>query len=178
MINLSFAHTVSFIVRPVYAFELIMWPVEKKKTLLASTIYWRMVSTYQSTFRRTREHPTLLLYLGINSAEPHWLHNGALAGDTVEISVINVDARCSYRVVATELHGAADDHDGDELPAHWAISEKFPGPAGPHASGFSLFLENLIQLAVLDVTASQASQGSWSKKEKMENETKPKNCCI
>lgn len=37
---------------------------------------------------------------------------------TVEISLINVDARCSYRVVATELHGAADDHDGDELPAH------------------------------------------------------------
>lgn len=60
--------------------------------------------------------------------------------NAVEISLINVDARCSYRVVATELHGAADDHDGDELPAHWAISEKFPGPAGPHASGFSLFL--------------------------------------
>lgn len=77
----------------------------------------------------------------------------------MEISGINVDARCSHRVVATELHGAADDHDGDELPAHGAVREKFPGPAGPHASGFSLFLEDLIQLAGLDVTASQASQG-------------------
>lgn len=64
----------------------------------------------------------------------------------------------SYRVITTELHGAADHHDRNELPAHRSILEELPGSPGSHALGFSLFLQNLSELAVLDLTASQPSQ--------------------
>lgn len=64
----------------------------------------------------------------------------------------------SYRVVATELHCTADDHDGDELPANRAVSEQVPGRAGSQALDFSLLLEDLIQLAALDFTATETSQ--------------------
>lgn len=64
------------------------------------------------------------------------------------------DPDSSYRVVPTELHGAADDDDGDELPAHGAIRKQLPGPSGPQASGFGLLLQDLVQLAALDLTAS------------------------
>lgn len=74
------------------------------------------------------------------------------------ISNRDINASSSYRVIATELHGAADDHDGDELPAHRSISEQLPGSFGPHAFGFSLFLQDLIQLAALDLTATETSQ--------------------
>lgn len=70
----------------------------------------------------------------------------------------HVNASSPYRVVTAELHGAADDHDRDELPAYWAIGEQLPGSPGPHAFGFGLFLQDLIELTVLDVTTPQASQ--------------------
>lgn len=104
------------------------------------------------------------MQLGINNTDPHRLYNDISYRDTKHtvriLSDNDIDSSSSYRVITTELHGAADDHDGDELPAHRAIAEKLPRSAGPHAFGFSLFLQNLIKLAALDVTASQASQ-SW-----------------
>lgn len=66
----------------------------------------------------------------------------------------------SHRVVAAELHGAAGDHHGDELPAHGAVREQLPGPLGLQAFGFSLLLQNLVELAALDGAALQASQSS------------------
>lgn len=77
---------------------------------------------------------------------------------TKHLSDHSTDEISSYRVIATELHGTANDHDRDELPAYRAISKKLPGVARPHSFGFSLFLQDLIQLATLDLTASQASQ--------------------
>lgn len=42
-----------------------------------------------------------------------------LVSVTLKCRTVNaIDASSSYRVVATELHGTADDHDSDELPAH------------------------------------------------------------
>lgn len=64
------------------------------------------------------------------------------------------DPDSSYWVVPTELHGAADDDDGDELPAHGVIREKLPGSPRSHASGFGLFLQDLVKLTALDLTAS------------------------
>lgn len=66
----------------------------------------------------------------------------------------------SHRVVSAELHGAAGDHHGDELPAHGAVPEQLPGPLGLQAFGFSLLLQNLIELTALDGAALQASQSS------------------
>lgn len=77
---------------------------------------------------------------------------GTLPDNDAEVS-------SSHRVVATELHGTADGHDRDELPAHRAVLEEFPWSPGSQAFDFSLFLQNLIELAVLDVTASQTFQG-------------------
>lgn len=65
-----------------------------------------------------------------------------------------------YRVVAAELHGAAGDHDGDELPANGALCQQLPGRLGLQASGLGLLLQNVVQLAALDATALQAPQ-SW-----------------
>lgn len=76
----------------------------------------------------------------------------------------DVPSSC-YRVVPTELHGTADDHDSDELPAHRAVSKQLPGSAWPHAFSISLFLQDLIQLAALDLTAPQLPQ-SWQRKKK------------
>ncbi|KAG7244637.1 hypothetical protein INR49_029656 [Caranx melampygus] len=58
---------------------------------------------------------------------------------------------------ARELHRTADDHDGDELPADRAVSEQLPGSAGPQAFDFSLFLQDLIELVALDLTATETS---------------------
>lgn len=66
--------------------------------------------------------------------------------------------RLSHRVVAAQLHGAAGDDDGGELPAHGAVGEQLPGPLRLQAPGFGLLLQDLVQLAALDVAALQASQ--------------------
>lgn len=71
----------------------------------------------------------------------------------------SVDASASYRVIATELHGTGDDYDGDELPAHRAVSEQLPGLPGLHALDLGPFLQDLVELAGLDLTAAQPSQG-------------------
>lgn len=63
-----------------------------------------------------------------------------------------------YRVVAAELHGAAGDHDGDELPANSALREQLPGRLGLQPFGLGLLLQNVVQLAALDATTLQASQ--------------------
>lgn len=73
-----------------------------------------------------------------------------------------------YRVVAAELHGAAGDHDGDELPANSALCEQLPGRLGLQAFGLGLLLQNVVQLAALDAATLQASQScehtfTWNK---------------
>lgn len=64
----------------------------------------------------------------------------------------------SHRVVAAQLHGAAGDDDGGELPAYGAVGEQLPEPLRLQASGLRLLLQDLLQLAALDVAALQASQ--------------------
>lgn len=64
----------------------------------------------------------------------------------------------SYCVITAQLHGTAQDCHRDELPANAAVREELPWLFGTFSLGFILFLENLIQLVSLHLTASQTPQ--------------------
>lgn len=92
---------------PVCIIDMACRKKKEEETLKPSTIHWWIVSTYQSTFWRSREHPTLLLCLGINSTDPPWLHNSALDGD-MEKRCGNLPDKCWRKVfLPSRCHRAA-----------------------------------------------------------------------
>lgn len=65
------------------------------------------------------------------------------------------------RIIATELHGAADDGHRYNLKADRAVREELPHPAWAHPLCLRLFLQHLLHLAGGNLTAPQTPQRWW-----------------